>query len=89
MAATRLEPPTEDTLVAVLAALALEWNLFLSFVDAGKTEMSAPVSTKKEQPDSLSNTDKAPTLESMDEIVGEAPGVNPSRRSRFPPEADG
>ena len=63
---------------------------FLSSGEAGNTDKSAPVSTKKERPDSLSITDNAPTtLESMDEMVVGAPGVNPSRRWRFRAEGDG
>ena len=63
----------------------VEMGVFLSEAAAGNTDKSAPVSTKKEHPEVLSVTDKAPTLESMEEMEeGEVPGVNPSRRERFP-----
>ena len=45
-----------------------EVGTFLSEEEAGKTERSAPVSTKKCRPEILSSTDKDPTLESMEEI---------------------
>ena len=61
----------------------------MSEAAAGNTDKSAPVSTKKEHPETLSVTDRAPTHESIEEMVeGEEPGVNPSRRERFP-KADG
>ena len=69
-----------------LAAIRLaEAGIFLSWAQAGSTERSAPVSTKKERPDSSSITDKDPTLESIEDMCEEGvPGVNPSRRARFP-----
>ena len=63
-----------------------EDGAFLSLEEAGNTERSAPVSTKKERPEILSNTDKDPTLESIEEMIGGwvVPGASSSRRERFP-----
>ena len=73
----------------ILAAMRLEdAGNFLSSVEAGNTDKSAPVSTRKERPESSSITDKEPALESIEEIWEELelPGVSPSRRECFPTE---
>ena len=55
--------------------------LLLSIKDKGNTEMSAPLSTKKEHCDAESKTDKEPE----DSVVKETmPGVTDARRWRFP-----
>ena len=68
-----------------------EMGVFLSEAAAGNTDKSASVSTKREHPEALSVTDKAPTLESIEEMDegGGMPGVSPSRRGRFPQEEGG
>ena len=76
----------KDLMVEPFAATRLEdVGAFLSTEEAGNTERSAPVSTRKARPESLSSTDKEPTLESIEEICGEwLPGASSSRRERFP-----
>ena len=59
----------KDLMVEPLAATRLEeGGTFFSSGEAGKTDKSAPVSTKKARPESLSHTDNDPTLESIEEI---------------------
>ena len=82
----------KDLMVEPLAATRLEEEgAFISSAEAGNTDKSAPVSTRKARPESLSSTDNDPTLEpmSMEEIWGdeEVPGASSSRRGRFPPAA--
>ena len=61
----------KDLMLDPLAATKLEdGGVFLSSEEAGNTERSAPVSTKKERPEILSRTDRDPTLESIEEMVG-------------------
>ena len=58
-----------DLMVEPLAATKLaEAATFLSSGEAGKTDRSAPVSTKKGRFETVSNTDSDPTLESIEEI---------------------
>ena len=55
--------------------------LVFSIKDKGNTEMSAPLSTKKEHCDTESKTD----MEPEDSVVKETmPGVTDARRWRFP-----
>ena len=59
----------KDLMVEPLAATRLEdVGAFLSATEAGNTERSGPVSTRKACPESLSSTDKEPTLASIEEI---------------------
>ena len=56
---------------------------------AGKTETSAPLSTRKSRPDSSSLRDMAPGPEEMEEMEGGdelMPGATAARRDRFPAE---
>ena len=59
----------KDLIAVPLAAMRLaEGGILFSSTVAGNTEISAPVSTRKERPDNPSHTDREPTLESMEEI---------------------
>ena len=63
-------PRAVRTDLGALAATRLaEVQTFMSLAEAGNTDKSAPVSTKNEHPDRLSITDKAPTLESIEEMA--------------------
>ena len=58
-------------------------------MDFGKTETSAPLSTRKCRPESSSRRDMTPRPALMAEIVGEeevVPGAIAARRERFPEE---
>ena len=47
----------------------MESDVVLSEGEAGNTDRSAPVSTRKDCPDDLSVTDRAPALESIEEML--------------------
>ena len=55
----------------------------MSSADAGKTDTSAPVSTRKTQPESLSRMDSAPRPPVMED-TDEEPGASGPRQDRFP-----
>ena len=61
----------------------------LSTRETGKTDTSAPLSTRKSLPEALSRRDMAPPEWEMEEIEGEedVPGAIAARRDRFPEAA--